>query len=120
MGNSQFAGASGGGAGGNQGGTGSDLGVVREAGRCPEIFGHQTKALSASLELFTWGEHFLRVWEMGKLEGLEEMETVLRKHRRRLRTGSKENELERDPEGGLDVVVTVKYGNSSFDSLSDS
>jgi len=46
------------------------------------------------------GECFLRIWEMGKLEGLDEIENVLRRHRRKLGTGSteKEKEPERQPE----------------------
>jgi len=50
----------------------------------------QTKASSDFLELFMWGERFLQIWEMGKLEGSEEVEMVLRRHRRKL--GSKEKE----------------------------
>ena len=34
----------------------------------------QTKASSDAMELFTWGECFLRNWEMGKVEGLDEIE----------------------------------------------
>jgi len=53
----------------------------------------QTKASSDAMELFMWGEHFLRTWEMGKLEGSEEAESVLRRHHRRW-TGSREKETE--------------------------
>ena len=67
----------------------------------------QTKASSNMLELFTQGECFLRICEMGKLEGQEEVESVLRRHRRRLGTGSREKELERDLEGDLGVVPEV-------------
>ena len=41
---------------------------------------------------------------MGKLEGSEEVESVLRRHRRRLGTGSREKEPERDSEGEPEVV----------------
>jgi len=44
---------------------------------------------------------------MGKLEGLEEVENVLKRHRRRLGTRSKEKELERYLEGGLEGDLEV-------------
>src|SRR5882724_1652932 len=53
----------------------------------------QTKASSDAMELFVQGECFLRTWEMGKLEGAEEVESVLRRHHRRW-TGSREKEME--------------------------
>jgi len=72
----------------------------------------QTKASIDTMELFSQGECFLRVGEMGKLEALEEVENVLRRHRRRLGTGSKEKEpekdLERDPEVVPDVEMTLQ------------
>ena len=61
-----------------------------------------TKASSNMMELFTWGEHLLRVQEMGKLEGLEEVENVLKRHRRRWGTRSEEKEPERNPERNLE------------------
>jgi len=54
----------------------------------------QTKSSSDALELFVQGEHFLRTWEMGKPEGLEEAESVLRRCHRRWGTGSREKEME--------------------------
>ena len=45
---------------------------------------NQTKASSDVMESFTWGEFFLRIEEMGKQKGPEEVESVLRRHRRRL------------------------------------
>jgi len=56
------------------------------------------------MELFIWGEHFLRTWEMGKLEGPEEVESVLRRCHRRWGTGSKEKELELEPEVVLEKM----------------
>jgi len=35
-----------------------------------------TKVIADAMDLFMWGEHFLRVWKMGKLEGPEETELV--------------------------------------------
>src|SRR5882724_9800246 len=37
-----------------------------------------TKVIVDVIDLFTWGEWFLRVWEMGKPEGPEEAELVVR------------------------------------------
>ena len=64
---------------------------------------NQTKASSDSMELFMQGEHFLMIHEMGKLEGPEEAEQVLRRHRRNLGTGSKGQGkgLGKNPEKGL-------------------
>ena len=56
------------------------------------------------MELFVQGEHFLRTWEMGKPEGSEEAESVLRRHHRRW-TGSREKEME--PEQELEVALEV-------------
>ena len=67
-------------------------------------FVDQTKDSSDTMELFTQGKHFLRTWEMGKPEGPEEVESVLRKHHRMLGTGSREKELEPEWEWGLEVV----------------
>jgi len=62
-----------------------------------------TKVIIDAMDLFTWGEHFLRVWEMGKLEGPEEAELVVRRHRKRMGKG-KVKELERNPEVAPEVV----------------
>jgi len=40
-----------------------------------------TKVIADTMDLFMHGECFLRVQEMGKLEGLEETELVVRRHR---------------------------------------
>jgi len=61
-----------------------------------------TKGMAKSIELFTWGEHFLRVWEIWKLEGPEETGKMLRKHRRRLE--SVEKKLEKSPDKEPEVV----------------
>ena len=65
---------------------------------------NQTKASLDAMELFMWGEHFLRVLEMEKLEGPGEVENVLWRQRRRLGTRSKEKELERNPERSPEMV----------------
>src|SRR5882724_10733241 len=78
-----------------------------------------TKVIADTMDLFTWGERFLRVWEMGKLEGLEETELVVRRHRRRMGKGKgKEPEKnpevvpegvqEVEPEASCDVEMTKK------------
>ena len=74
-----------------------------------EELADQVKGAMDSIELFTWGEHFLRVWEMGKPEGLEEVENFLRKHRRRLerKEAEKEKELGKKPEKEPEVVSEV-------------
>src|SRR5882724_3982235 len=62
-----------------------------------------TKVIVDAMDLFTWGEWFLRVQEMGKLEGTEEAELVVRRHRKRMGKG-KVKELERNPEVAPEVV----------------
>jgi len=78
-----------------------------------------TKVIVDAMDLFMQGEHFLRVWEMGKPEGLEESELVVRRHRRRMGKG-KGKELERnlevvpegvpevEPEASCDVEMTLQ------------
>src|SRR5882724_11900709 len=62
-----------------------------------------TKVIADTMDLFTQGECFLRVWEMGKLEGPEEAELVVRRHRKRMGKG-KGKELERNLEVAPEVV----------------
>ena len=68
---------------------------------------NQTKALAASLELLHGGigSWFLRTWEIGNLEGLEETETELRKSRRKVVVGGKRKGKE--PESTLEVGPEV-------------
>src|SRR5882724_6560354 len=40
-----------------------------------------TMVIADAMDLFTWGEHFLRVREMGRLERPEKSEMVVRRHR---------------------------------------
>ena len=54
------------------------------------------KSGADSLELFTWGDHFLQMQEMGKLEG-PEVETELRPCRRKMVFEGKGKGKERDP-----------------------
>ena len=54
--------------------------------------------------MFVQEEQFLWIWEMGKLEGSEEVEIVLRKHWRKLGSKEKGKEVEKNPEKGLEVV----------------
>jgi len=70
----------------------------------PQDLVNQTKASLDVMELFVQGEHFLRTWEMGKLEGQEEVESVLRRHHRRLGTGNREKEPELEWEQRSEVV----------------
>ena len=63
-----------------------------------------TKVIVDAMDLFTWGEWFLRVQEMGKLEGTEEAELVVRRHRKRMGKG-KGKEPERNPEVVPEVVL---------------
>jgi len=46
-----------------------------------------TKVIADTMDLFTQGEHLLRVWEMGRPEGPEETELVVRRHRMRMGKG---------------------------------
>ena len=66
-----------------------------------------TKVIVDAMDLFTRGERFLRVWEMGKPEGPEETELVVRRHRRRMGKG-KGKELERNPEVSCNVEMTLQ------------
>jgi len=61
-----------------------------------------TKVTTDAMDLFTQGERFLRVREMGRLEGPKEAELVVRRHRR-MRKG-KGKELEKNPEVAPEVV----------------
>src|SRR5882724_9095180 len=58
-----------------------------------------TKVITDVMDLFMQGEHFLRVREMGKLEGPEEAELVVRRHRKRMGKGKG-----KEPESNLEVV----------------
>src|SRR5882724_8341251 len=58
-----------------------------------------TKVIVDVMDLFTQGERFLRVREMGKLEGPEESELAVRRHRRRMGKGKG-----KEPESNLEVV----------------
>ena len=63
-----------------------------------------TKVIMDVMDLFTRGEHFLRVREMGRLEGPEEAELVVRRHQRMGKGKGKGKELERNPEVAPEVV----------------
>jgi len=68
-----------------------------------------TKVIADAMDLFMRGERFLRVREMGRLEGLEENKLVVRRHR----LMGKGKELEKNlevapavvPEGILEVEL---------------
>src|SRR5882724_8236621 len=65
--------------------------LVREQGRIWESMERQeelleelasnTKVIADAMDLFLRGECFMRVWEMGRPEGLAESEMVVRRHR---------------------------------------
>ena len=65
----------------------------------------QVKSSVDSLELFTWGDHFLWTWEMGELEGSEVVETELRPCRRKWKGKELEECLEAD---GQDVEMNLQ------------
>ena len=59
-----------------------------------------TKVIADAMDLFMWGECFLRVWEVGRPEGPEENELVVRRHRMM----GKGKESEKNPEVAPEVV----------------
>jgi len=81
-----------------------------------------TKVIADVMDLFTRGEHFLRVQEMGRLEGPEEAELVVRRNRRMGKGKGKEPEkntevapevvpesvLEVELEASCDVEMTLQ------------
>src|SRR5882724_13054368 len=62
-----------------------------------------TKVIADVMDLFTRGEHFLRVQEMGRLEGPEEAELVVRRNRRMGK--GKGKEPEKNTEASCDVEM---------------
>ena len=62
----------------------------------------KTKVIVDMMDLFMQGEHFLRVQEMGKLEGTEEAELVVRRHRKRIGKGKG-----KEPKRNLEVAPEV-------------
>ena len=66
---------------------------------------NQTNASSDAMELFMWGECFLRALEIGKPEGSEEVEMGLRNHRRELGSKERGKELEKNTEREPEVVL---------------
>ena len=75
-----------------------------------------TKVIMDAMDLFTCGEHLLRVQEMGRLEGLEETELVVRRHRMMEKGKGPEKNLEvgsggvpeKEPEASCDVEMTLQ------------
>ena len=63
-----------------------------------------TKVIVDAMGLFTWGECFLRVQEMGRPEGPEETELVVRRHRMM----GKGKELEGIPEVELEASCDIE------------
>ena len=61
-----------------------------------------------AMDLFTQGEHFLRVQEMGRLEGPEETELVVRRHRMMGKGKEPEGILEVEPEVSCDIEMTLE------------
>ena len=61
-----------------------------------------TQVVADAMDPFMQGEWFLRVWEMGKPEGPEEEELVVRRHRKRMGKGKG-----KEPEKNLEVVPEV-------------
>ena len=65
-----------------------------------------TKGIMDAMDLFTRGENFLRVREMGRLEGPEEAELVVRRNRRMGK--GKGKEPEKNTEASCDVEMTLQ------------
>jgi len=57
------------------------MGVSRMAGRTFGELVSNTKVIADTIDLFTRGEHFLEVREMGRPERPEGTEMVVRRHR---------------------------------------
>ena len=70
---------------------------------CDKLADH-SKLMSDAIELLTCGECYLRVWEMGKLDGPEEVEVVLK---RRNHPGISELEKEKDERKSPEVVLEM-------------
>jgi len=67
-----------------------------------------TKVIADVMDLFTQGEHFLRVQEMGRLEGPEGTEMVVRRHRMMGQEKEPEGVPEVEPEASCDVEMTLQ------------
>ena len=67
-----------------------------------------TKVIVDAMDLFTQGEHFLRVQEMGRPEGPEETEMVVRRHRMMGPEKEPEDVPEVEPEASCDVEMTLQ------------
>jgi len=73
-----------------------------------ELITDNVKSLADSMEMFTRGDRYLRIREMGKLEVPEGPEYALRKTRRRLESleqQGKEPEREPEVEPGVELEV---------------
>src|SRR5882724_3708582 len=75
-----------------------------------------TRVIADVMDLFMWGEHFLRVLEMVRPERPEETELVVRRHRmmekgkgleKNLEVGS-EGVPEKEPEASCDVEMNLQ------------
>src|SRR5882724_11888146 len=92
--------------------------LVREQGRIQESAERQeelleelasnTKVITDAMDLLLPGEHFMRVWEMGRLEGLAETEMVVRRHRMMGPEKELEDVPEVEPEASCDVEMTLQ------------
>jgi len=69
-----------------------------------EELASNTKVIADAMDLFLRGEHFVRVWEMGRPEGPAESEMVVRRHRMM----GPEKEPEDVSEVGLEVSCDVE------------
>ena len=67
-----------------------------------------TKVIADAMDLFIWGERFLRVREMGRLEGPEGNEMVVRRHRMMGEEKESEGVLEVELEASCDVEMTLQ------------
>ena len=73
-----------------------------------EELASNTKVIADAMDLFLRGEHFMRVWEMGRLEGPAELEMVVRRHRMMGPEKDPEDVPEEEPEASCDVEMTLQ------------
>jgi len=78
-------------------------------GRKPSgrVFGANTKVITDMMDIFTWGEHFLRVG-IWKARRARRTEMVVRRHRMMGQEKELEGVLEVEPEASCDVEMTLQ------------
>src|SRR5882724_770082 len=89
-------------------GAGADTGVDGTSGRTPGGVSLQYQGLADAMDLFLRGERFMRVREMGRLEGPAESEMVVRRHRMMGPEKEPEDVPEVELEASCDVEMTLQ------------